>query len=355
MIRRNAFSLRASTRLLSTICLTACHGDGKDTHLFDGGTLRLAGSSVVSPEAGHPMPTTIAVGTELLIVGGDDEVRVLDPATGRPVFVAGRRGSGPGEFQYVSRVQAYIDRENSEQFWVYDLKLGRLTAFALTGHSVTPLDSIITGLAGHEHVSWVDDTTLVGLAMFTPHRATVFNTDGTIRKRFGELPLVSDGAPVTVAHQILQPSLAIRPGGDLIAVGARWAGRIDIYSLSDEKHRLARVPVPFPPRIEYRSNGAMNVFTTDQETIFGYIGLTGTRDYIFALFSGRTRSSFPGRANYADQIHVFDWGGTLIDVLELDADALAIAASIDNSALYAIVPEPEPTIRKYDLGYYAGN
>jgi hypothetical protein len=297
------------------------------------------------------MPRCLAVTADLLFVGGGDELRVFDRHSGELLLRTGRRGSGPGEYQWLHHLQLYQDRSGRETLWAYDWKLGRLTGFAIADGKVAPLDSVVMGLAGYESVSWVDDTTLVGVPLFSPYRIALLNDDGKVREQFGDLPFVHEGAPVTVAQQILQPKAVVRPNKtDFIAVAARYAGRLDIYPFTPKRAPLsASVPVPFSPVISYRDNGAMYVFNTGDQTIFAYLSVAATGDNIYALFSGRTRAGFKGRETYGNQIHVFGWTGELVGAFSLDHDALAIAVTADGTRLYAIAPEPEPRITEYNL------
>ena len=96
-------------------------------------------------------------------------------------------------------------------------------------------------------------------------------------------------------------------------------------------------------------NGAMPLFKTDQQTLFGYIDLTATRDEIFGLFSGRTRAGFPGRASYANQLHTFDWMGNQKAVFNLDQDLLMIAVSPDGRTVYGLGENSVPTVFRYTL------
>jgi hypothetical protein len=141
----------------------------------------------------------------------------------------------------------------------------------------------------------------------------------------------------------------VRSGGDAVAIGARFAGRLDIYDVRTGARRGAEVPVPFEPIIRMGSNGAIPLFKTDDQTLFGYVSVAATHDRIIALFSGRTRAGFPGRASLASQIHVFDWDGHLRVVRDLDRDVFLVAVSSDGSTLYAIGNDPVPSVFAFNL------
>ena len=76
--------------------------------------------------------------------------------------------------------------------------------------------------------------------------------------------------------------------------------------------------------------------------------LTGA-DGFLALYSGRTRSAYPGRANYAEYVHEFSWAGELRAIHRLDADVITIAWSEPDRKLYAVRHDPVPAILVYSL------
>jgi hypothetical protein len=72
-------------------------------------------------------------------------------------------------------------------------------------------------------------------------------------------------------------------------------------------------------------------------------------DGFLALYSGRTRDAFPGRANYGSTIHEFGWDGQLRAVYELDSDVISIAWSGEDERLYAVRHDPVPGVVVYLL------
>ena len=77
------------------------------------------------------------------------------------------------------------------------------------------------------------------------------------------------------------------------------------------------------------------MFVQKDATPLGYTGVAASRDYIFALFSGRTAVQASDREMFGAQVHVFDWDGTLQAIVELEVVAASIAVDKDASRLYA--------------------
>lgn len=309
---------------------------------------------LIDSAANHDFPTLIAVCGDLLIVGGgrsDTAFLVHDRATGRRLSAFGREGSGPLEFRQPSSLQAqHTCNGNEGEVAIFDPANGRLSVVRVRGNQRPSLLRAAVGeLAGQSAVMVGYDGHLYGFGAFAEARISEFDPDGKRRRAFGENPLVEDGVPPSVANQALQPSVAVTAGGRVAFVGARYAGRIDVYSLSDGRRTEARVPRPFAPRIDVAHNGAMLVFRTNQDTRFGYIAVAASRDLVFALFSGRTRSTAPGRANYGNEVHVFDTAGRLKQRLRLDRDVFDLAPTPDGRTLFAIAHDPAPQTLRFAI------
>jgi hypothetical protein len=204
-------------------------------------------------------------------------------------------------------------------------------------------------IGGFETVGLLDDSTVVAVPFFGNHRAVLLHVDGTVRDSIGRYTLVDDGAPTSVVHELLYPAMAFRPSGGAVAIGTRYAGRIDILRSGSRQLDSVAVPLPFPPIVDQTYNGAIWVHRITGRTTFGYLSVAATDSRIYGLFSGRSMSSCHQCAWYGDQVHVFSWSGALLDVFDIDADASAIAAGHTDDILYAVVPNPEPTIRQYQL------
>jgi hypothetical protein len=98
------------------------------------------------------------------------------------------------------------------------------------------------------------------------------------------------------------------------------------------------------------STDGKSVLVMDSQKIrFGYIHAAATDRLIFALYSGRSRDDSPGKANFGEDIHVFDWSGNLLQAFKLDHDVLTIAIDQKGEILYAIRHYPTVALLAYDL------
>lgn len=68
----------------------------------------------------------------------------------------------------------------------------------------------------------------------------------------------------------------------------------------------------------------------------GYISVTESKDYIFALFSGRSEMEYSDRHYFGNIIHVFDWNGKIVKKIKLNKDAWQIHIDRKSNKLYTV-------------------
>lgn len=298
-------------------------------------------------------PSDLAVNGERLLVLdmiGTAPLHLIDLRSGERLASFGRSGEGPGEFRSVRNAQP----ARPGVFWVYDIELKRLTR--------VDTDRVLADSAslGEGSILFRDGVlpmspTVVGREIVSPGifprgRLGVFDSLGTLRKTMAELPPVSGAEP---PHGVLQHAwtgtLVAHPEGTLMALAARHADRIDLYRADGSLAASARGEERFDPVFQVQTRNGTPYMATGEDLRFGYIDLWPTADRIFALYSGRTRRDFPGKASYGDEVHVFDWRGRLLRAFKLESETLAIATDPDGGTLYALREDPTPAVVRYDL------
>jgi hypothetical protein len=305
---------------------------------------------------GEPLAIPIAIASvgpylALLDVGSDFKITVLRKLDGVVAWRLGRRGRGPGEF--IGPYSLDVAGEEQRTLWVYDLSLRRLTRVQLPERlDQTPtVDSTLLLLSGASILNpiWIGDTVLVALGSFDDGRFGFFGSSGRLLRTTGALPPGDPRVPVPVRQQAYQSSMMANRQRSLLAVATRHASHFVVCRLDGSIVAQAEGDVPFEPRYVVRRGARGPVMGSDLDLRFGYIDLAKSDRYIFALFSGRTREAFPGRATMGEWVHVYDWNARLVRRLRLDGEAGAIAADESGSTLYAIQLEPEPRVRVYSM------
>jgi len=329
---------------------------GTDTSRVQAVTLRghklLAGDSVAAPSF------VAVVGRYVIAIDerADSVIKVVNRVSGQYVRSFGRRGRGPGEFEGPWSITSV--EGSSSAFWVYDATLRRLTHVDLDADFLQP------GRVGRRMLTLKSgftvldpafvDTVIVAVGFLPSGRLAFFSDSGELIRTGGGDPPGDPSVPVAVRNHAYQAELAVSPDRTRLAVANRHAGSIEFYRADGTPVSRVSGPLVFDPILLVARRGQVPAFASDERLRFGYIAVAATRDRVFALFSGRTRRDFPGAAAYGRSVHVFDWEGRLLQVYDLEGDALAVAVDSAGTTLYVAQHEPEPAIVSYHLGEVTG-
>lgn len=303
--------------------------------IVDGGAEPVDGTVLAGGEL-FGMPTRLEVaGGELLVLDRyrSEPIVALDRRSGRLLRGFGREGDGPGEFR--SPVALVADASGVA---VLDVGLNRVTwldarsdAFTLRGTTNLVLESAATDLV----LEPGGDFLVSGF--LADGRLARVDRSGTLVRYEGR-PIATDGLPPARRLEALQGTLRATPEGDRVVRTHRFASRVEIIDPRSSATTEAWGPERFEPR------------SGNDETRFGYLDAAPFADGFFALYSGRTREDYPGRANYGAIVHEFGWDGRLRAEHRLDADVIAIAWSEEDGLLYAARHDPLPEILVYAPG-----
>jgi hypothetical protein len=266
-------------------------------------------------------------------LASDPGLHVVDAETGVLVRSFGRMGEGPGEFS-TRPFGLEIAPGDSSAVWAFDLSLQRLTRFEATSPMLDEAPAIhLRGDIRVQRVAWVTQDRLVGIANSDEARFLFFSPSG---ERTGEAagallgsPDVPRGARLAASNGGIK--VCAWPGRGFAIVNF-MVGRIEYYDVDANFVREPAVPYRSEPEFEPDSTGRV-VFVTPRRW---YFDCSATRDYLFALFSGRLQSRYEGDArSSAEYVHVFDWDGALRAVYHLDREVRAIVADDSGSLLFA--------------------
>jgi hypothetical protein len=165
----------------------------------------------------------------------------------------------------------------------------------------------------------------------------------------GISPPGDEATPMVVRQHAYQGTARPNPDRTLVALGNRHADRLEVYRPDGTLVAQATGPLGFTPVYKTAVRAGSPAMTTGEDLRFGYVDLATTRDRIYALYSGRARKEHPGRANYGNYLHVYDWGGRLQEVLKLDQEVFQIEVDAKGEQLYAVRVDPTPAILAYRL------
>ncbi len=276
----------------------------------------------------------------------------------------GREGRGPGEFLSTWSITS-IDL-NKNNIGVYDNILSRFSSFdiEIESDSINIVNGQLINLDSSEgrpvNVTLLNNNTLVGTGSFQEKRVRYFNLDGSIKKSVGDLPLVESKNsnfsfftvnrrfPDNILQHAYQSKIESRPDGHFFAIAARHANLIEIYNHPGEKVVEIRDIINAVPKIDIinvQGNSVLNQGVEDFH--FGYIDLKVSDSKIYGLFSGRKNAD--GNAYLGNEIHIFNWEGELLKILELNEYLIAIEVDEVASMIYGIEHYPGLSVNIYDF------
>lgn len=339
----------------------ACSGETAESRTPAGAAqATVAGRQLVSRQVDSSgelaIPTDMAlVGKYLVLLNtrGDPVIRVYDMPAGRFVRGFGREGSGPGEFQAAWSLDA--EPGSRSAVWIFDIGLQRFTRVDLErdfqpGSSLGSRSVRIDASAPITAPVWSGDSLLVSTGFFRDGgRLAQLDRTGRLLRIVGDDPPGGDETPMQVRQHAYQSTLRPNPRRSLFALGTRHADRLEILRMDGSRVASAARPAKFEPVYKSTLRAGEPTMDSGDEMRFGYIDLATTSDRIYALYSGRKRADFPGEANFGEFVHVYDWNARLVEVIQLDAPAISIAADEARQTLYAVRHHPRPALVVYDL------
>jgi hypothetical protein len=303
---------------------------------------------------------SLGVGTGLLRVG--NFLVVEDPKARRPFHLVdleterytasfGDWGRGPGEFRSVASLAR--DPTDPSLFWAYDISNRRITPVSLAGKTPIVLPERTVVMRADSGVALgllrIDEGWLAH-GILSAGRLAVYSNTGQLEGVRGDLPPEERGerqTPHFVRQQAYRSTVDVRPDSTLIAVGTRYADRIDIMSPAGELFVEAARPLGFEPQYEVMTNGGRPVMGSGAAMRFGYVRVRATQDHIYALYSGATRAEMPGAAYLGSTLRVFSWLGELQREFELSDPVMTI--EVYGDLIYGIRHNPTPEIVVYRI------
>lgn len=264
----------------------------------------------------------------------------------------GVKGKGPGELLSAFSMDFY-----NNNLWVHDITLGKLVSFNK--------DSLLINLNSSYNYSneiqfkekarqnanptWINDTVLVSTTLSESLNRLMF-TDKEGVVSYEDFIMISpekEDTPRAIHNQSYQALLKRNPNQSKIALVNRYSDLLEIYDLKEKESKLLKTHQNFTPIYEVVNADGDIRMVQDETTRFGYIDISVTKDKIFTLYSGRTRGE--GFANYANNVHVYNWKGEHLKSYQLPNLAISILAENNNSLLTLEYKGGIPMLKRYTL------
>lgn len=243
---------------------------------------------------------------------------------------------GPLNSTFSSTWSVFPDDVTNGKFWVLDFNKARLFRLDVNDACKTTSNIFAIQLSDTLVITapvWGANGLLYSPGLFNGRQLAVIDRTGkTLRSIGPEIP--GDAShPIDVRAHAYQSVTATNPDHTLIVVATRYADRLTILSLDGEVVAEGQRPFHFEP--QYRVVKGLKKLTVefDDDVRFGYISIATTTNAIYALFSGKTHED-SGIAATGSIIHIFDWRGNFVGVMQLNADLSAITADSKEEILF---------------------
>lgn len=270
-------------------------------------------------------------------------LQVWDIRQRQPIARLGPKGRGPGEF--LSPLS--IRKEGNNSFWIYDNSLGRLSRYSLLRLHDGP-DSIVGISPMLAQVAWRGDT-LIANGVFPRHLIRKYTGTGSYLRPVGEFGLSPFSYRKDLQQMLLQRTLmASDPATSVFAIAFMTVDRIYVYDRLGLRIGAGTGARRIEPVFQFSTNASRTGgLARSRYTKWAYKDVVVRQDKIYALFSGRSKEEPAGAVYAANEIHIFDFKGKLLEIWRLDKDVRAIALA--DSIMYGATIDPYPDIAMFRL------
>lgn len=320
------FIIVAATLWVSLLVVSCGRTWDEKAHLIDEDIIKTS-SFLEVPDSLIATPTAMAVlGGDLYWIEDKDDrpLRSFDLSSHLAEVKAVRKGRADNELLYPHQL---LTIPEDHKVGVFDPFLQKLYLYSEDSDFLQPDDTV--GVAGFASVAHCADG-VCGVLMQSDKRFGV-KSRGLPAKEFGGFDELE--IPAKSVWSILQGPVV--SNGGLMAAFSSYAADYQIIDL--EKETVVNGALLEPPVLKM-INGAAAM---GPESKVGFVSITCDKDCIYALYDGKTISSYKADSRlYGDTIYKISWDGKIlgkylssspISVITLDGDKLYFSALVDDS------------------------
>ncbi|MCD6566651.1 MAG: hypothetical protein J7K53_12000 [Bacteroidales bacterium] len=280
----------------------------------------------------YPKSLTI-IDTYLIYVDTKEDyfLHIYDIENRRKKFNGFSIGRGPEEML----APFSITVKKSNEFWIHDYVLRKFCQYFIKNDSIILCDKISFSDSRLSYPGFISDNEIIAVNLMDISKGWIskFDTNGTFLEIFADFPENKDNIPDQIFMESLQGRLAIKPDRKKAVFACRYTDQIQIYNNDGSSVKTYRTTKPFPPIIDIASTKYGWVMGQNEETRFSFVGMTVSNEYIYVLYSGKTRKESE-LSNYGNYILLLDWNGILRKVIEIKSPAIYITWSAFYKRLY---------------------
>ena len=277
-------------------------------------------------------PFNLTAVNNLLLLMAESEkgiIHLYDPIKQRTVFEGFATGRGPDEMLGPSSVQI---RQNGN-VWIYDVVTRYFNHFNLSSDSLKFTDKIKMDLRIMS-AYFISDTTIIALNLIEGNKGWVLLLDknGNYKKSIVDYPANNDDLPAPVFTESYQGRLSVKPDLQKFVIACRYADRLSIYDIKNNHISTFRSDYPFEPTITVTQTPDFYIMGQSDETKIGFPEISVSNDFVFALFSGKSRKT--ANPTFSDKVYQLTWTGELVNIYETDLSITDLCWSEFHNCLY---------------------
>lgn len=265
---------------------------------------------------------------------------LFDLHSGKYIRRFGAIGNGPGEIPLGS--YGFLSKND---FVVYYTHTGLVTKF--------DIDSLRNGISSSPNVLChykipeaqfsriipINDTVFVGGGTYkSTYQFLLFDSNNSILD-YGIEIYNADNQSYNEYHKYLsnQGVFTKSPDKNKFVYALNNSSNIDFFEIVDSKIQLIRSIRIRDPQNKPMSDGPFNGVIPDRDCGIGYIDLTVTDKYVYALYTDKKMVDDRGKGNSfsSNVILVFDWNGNPVEILQLNQEVYYIAVNEKRNLMYA--------------------
>ncbi len=197
----------------------------------------------------------------------------------------------------------------------------------------------------------INDSLTISTGVFESGRYCLYN-------RYSGTSLIKFDYPYNKEHRneskialglAYQGLITIKPDRTRFAFAASSSGNFEIYELLSNDFERVSQKIYFLPKY-MNDNNKSTVFLKNNKR--GFISIASTEEYIYVVYSGRSREDYEMDTYNGDNILVYDWNGHPLLRFKLERNIKNMALDKDGKKMFAYSINQvsgEPEIISYEL------
>lgn len=262
-------------------------------------------------------------------------LHLYDPINKKKVFSGYQIGRGPDEMLGPFSISI----ESDTAFWIHDIVQKEFKQFLIIGDSIASSKKIPLQEKRllYPNILNNDFVLAVNISSESDAWVNIYDSVGNLIRELVKYPENELGIPQSVFMESYQGNLKVKPDKSKFVLACRYSDMLNVYNIDGTPVLTYRTNKPFKPKMIVQSIGGGIVMAQNDETILGFTDVAVSDDYIFGLFSGKSRKEKD--PSYCNEILQFDWSGKLLMRYFFEVPLVSITFSNEEQALYMFIME----------------